>query len=76
MKYWFLVLSLALGFFLMAPAVPVQAGSDSGGDSASGSESKGGSVPELDATAAGAAIVLMLGGVAYIVSRRRKDDAS
>ncbi|MDH3729309.1 MAG: hypothetical protein OER77_17395 [Myxococcales bacterium] len=31
-------------------------------------------VPELDPSAAGAAIVLMLGGVAYIASRRRKED--
>ncbi len=77
MKYWFLALSLAIGFCLMAPAVPVQADSDSGSGSDSGSRgTNGGSVPELDATAGGAAIVLMLGGVAYMVSRRRKDGAS
>lgn len=31
-------------------------------------------VPELDPSAAGGAIVLMLGGVAYIASRRREED--
>lgn len=30
-------------------------------------------VPELDPSAAGSAIVLMLGGVAYIASRRREE---
>ncbi|MBT8469127.1 MAG: hypothetical protein KJN97_10290 [Deltaproteobacteria bacterium] len=32
------------------------------------------SVPELDPSAAGGAIVLVLGGVAYIASRRRDED--
>jgi len=31
-------------------------------------------VPELDPSAAGSALVLLLGGVAYIASRRREDD--
>jgi hypothetical protein len=31
-------------------------------------------VPELDPSAAGGAIVLLLGGVAYIASRRREED--
>lgn len=31
-------------------------------------------VPELDPSAAGAAIVLLLGGVAYIASRRRERE--
>ncbi len=76
MKHWFFAVSLAIGFCLMAPPIQVQADSDSGSGSDSGSRgSNGGSVPELDATAAGAAMVLMLGGVAYIVSRRRKNDA-
>lgn len=74
MKYWFLALALAFGFALTVSPAPVHAGSDSD----SGSSDKGGgdrAVPELDPTAAGAAIVLMLGGVAYIASRRRKSDA-
>jgi len=32
------------------------------------------SVPELDPNAAGSAIVLLVGGVAYIASRRREED--
>ena len=32
-------------------------------------------VPELDASTAGSAMVLLLGGVAYIASRRRDEDA-
>ena len=32
------------------------------------------SVPELDPSAAGGAMILLLGGVAYIASRRRKED--
>jgi hypothetical protein len=31
-------------------------------------------VPELDPSAAGSAMVLLLGGVAYVTSRRREDD--
>ncbi len=31
-------------------------------------------VPELDPSAAGSAMILMLGGVAYIASRRRDED--
>ena len=34
----------------------------------------GNAVPELDPSAAGGAIVLLLGGVAYIASRRREED--
>ena len=79
MKYWFLTLALAFGFSLMAPPVQVQADSDGGSDGGSdhsGRGTKGGSVPELDPTAAGAGMVLLLGGVAYMASRRREDDAS
>ena len=31
-------------------------------------------VPELDPSAAGSALVLLLGGVAYLASRRRDED--
>ena len=34
----------------------------------------GASVPELDMTVAGSAIVLILGGVAYMASRRRREQ--
>ena len=36
----------------------------------------GRSVPELDPSAAGGALVLLLGGVAYVMSRREEDDAA
>lgn len=31
-------------------------------------------VPELDPSAAGSAMVLVIGGIAYVVSRRREED--
>ena len=40
-----------------------------------GHTSKAG-VPELDPSAAGSAIVLLLGGMAYIASRRREEDVA
>lgn len=80
MKHWFLGLVMAVGFLLMAPAVDVQAGSDSDGGSDSGvAVAPGGGgfgAPELDSTVAGSAMVLLLGGVAYLVSRRRNNDAA
>ena len=80
MKHWFFGLALALGFVLMAPAVDVQArGSDSGSDSKGAAARGGGNgigVPELDPAVTGSAIVLLLGGVAFMVSRRRHDDAA
>ena len=36
--------------------------------------SSGASVPELDMTVAGSAIVLILGGVAFLASRRREQE--
>lgn len=33
-----------------------------------------GSVPELDPSAAGSALVLLIGGVAYLTSRRREEE--
>jgi len=33
-------------------------------------------VPELDPSAAGSAMVLLLGGVAYMASRRREEDVA
>lgn len=45
----------------------------SGGQSTG--QSSGFSVPELDAGVAGSAVVLLLGGVAYLASRRREDSS-
>ncbi len=77
MKHWLVGLVLAFGLTLAAPAANVAAG-DSDGDSDSGwsggsksGESRG--VPELDPGASGSALVLLLGGVAYLASRRRDE---
>lgn len=91
MKQFFLGIAVCLGLLLAAPADVVQAGSDSGSDSADsgrrgsngarargsrGGRSRGGmSVPELDSAVGGSAIVLLLGGVAYMASRRRNGDS-
>ncbi len=84
MKQLFAVLSIAFGLLLAAPVVGVQADSDSA-DSADSADSGsavavssggGHSVPELDRTVAGSAMVLLLGGVAYLASRRRRDDSA
>ena len=74
MKHLFLGLALALGLVLAVPVSEVAADSDSGSDSWGGSGATAVSAPELDATVAGSAMVLLLGGVAYLASRRRKDD--
>ena len=70
MKHLFLGLALALGLVLVAPTTYVAADSDSG--SGTDTESWGGGsdtgarsgVPELDATVAGSALVLLLGASA------------
>ena len=82
MKQMFLGLVLALGLVAVSPASDADARRRGGGDSGdsgadsgwgdSGSGIKDG-VPELSPTLAGSALVLLLGGVAYIASRRRED---
>jgi hypothetical protein len=76
MKQLFLGLALGLGFVLATQAANVAAkDSDSGAGSDSVSSSSGSrGVPELDAAVTGSAMVLLLGGVAYLASRRRQDD--
>ena len=88
MKHWLVGLSLVLGVFFIAPIPVAHAWSWSswfGGSSDSDSahhwsygdsyhKSSSSSVPELDPSAAGSAIVLLLGGVAYVLSRRRDED--
>jgi hypothetical protein len=73
MKSLLLGILLSCGLFLMAPASDAVADSDSWSDSGGDSGDRAG-VPELDATVAGSAMVLLLGGVAYIASRRRDDS--
>jgi hypothetical protein len=106
MKRLFVILSLAFGLLLVAPAPEAAAwggwnSSDSGGQRASGRRGNRGrgahhrshghsrqgrsagsvgsrtsshGVPELDPGAAGSALVLLFGGIAYLASRRREDE--
>lgn len=82
MKHLITILSLVLGAWILAPApqadaaawdkalkdYKVKAPKTPKGDKG------GGGVPELDPSGAGAAVVLLLGGIAYMASRRRKDE--
>ena len=45
-----------------------------GGDGIRPGGGNGAAVPELDMTVAGSALVLLLGGVAYMISRRREQE--
>jgi len=76
-KHLLLGLALAFGLMLALPASDADARKWGGGGSysysASSASGGGHSVPELDTTLAGSAIVLLLGGVAYLASRRRDD---
>jgi hypothetical protein len=85
MKRLLVILSLAVGILLVAPAPEASAWSGWSSSSRSGHHQgrhhqhrrsgktvKTG-VPELDPGAAGSALVLLFGGIAYISSRRRED---
>jgi hypothetical protein len=80
MKRWLLGLSIVIGAWMLSPTPEADAmGSHKW---AAGfnrhdhqSQSRAG-VPELDPSAAGSAIVLLLGGMAYIASRRREEDVA
>jgi len=80
MKNFVFVLSLVVGAWMLSPTPVAQASwwsfwSWGGGDSGHRDSDGGGhAVPELDPSAAGGAMVLLLGGVAYIASRRREED--
>jgi uncharacterized protein (TIGR03382 family) len=86
MKRLLVVLSLVVGAWMLSPTPQAEAMGwyrswngrgqhvgRHGGDSDRGV--KGGSaVPELDPGTAGSALVLLLGGVAWLASRRREED--
>jgi len=89
MKRLLLVSSLVVGAWVLSPTPEAEAEGRRGWHKARQTQQrhvrhrrhnrdhKGGhAVPELDPGAAGAAIVLLLGGVAYIASRRREEDAA
>jgi len=76
------VLSLAIGAWMLSPTPQADARGRHHGDNNwssgwGGSWTSGGSgfaAPELDPGEAGSAIVLLLGGLAYFGSRRRKES--
>ena len=77
MKHLLLGLSIVIGAWMLSPTPEADAmGSHrwaSGHARHQNSRSRAG-VPELDPSAAGSALVLLLGGVAYLASRRRDED--
>ena len=85
MKRLLLALSLVIGVWMLSPTPQAEAEGRGWYKSQQSQKRqmrhsrhrrhKGGhAVPELDPSAAGGAIVLLLGGVAYIASRRREED--
>jgi hypothetical protein len=76
MKKFAVVLSVVIGAWMLSPTPEADAMSSdrwARGHNHHASQSRAG-VPELDPSAAGSAMILLLGGVAYISSRRREDD--
>jgi len=80
MKRIIFILSLVVGAWMLSPTLEGEALSWSTStakaknDKVKKDKKAKVSTPELDPSAAGAAIVLLLGGVAYIASRRREKD--
>jgi hypothetical protein len=89
MKRLILVLSLVVGVWMLSPTPEAQAWSWSSWTKSqktskrakraksykqSGGTRGGSAVPELDPGAAGSAVVLLMGGIALIASRRREDE--
>jgi hypothetical protein len=77
MKRLFLILSVLMGAWLLSPTPQADARgwhNERHGRHHHGGHQGGFAVPELDPSAAGSAIVLLLGGMAFITSRRRQED--
>ena len=80
MKRLLLSLSIVIGAWVLSPTPEARAwswGWSSSEDSSRHYRHHYGThagVPELDPSAAGSAMVLLLGGIAYIASRRREED--
>jgi hypothetical protein len=88
MKRLFLCLSIVVGAWMLSPTPEAQAWTGWSNNSHKtyksshkayrghkGRQSRVG-VPELDPSVAGSAMVLLLGGMAYIASRRREEDVA
>jgi hypothetical protein len=76
MKRLLVSLSIVIGAWMLSPTPEADAMSSdrwARGHNHHASQS-GHGVPELDPSAAGSALVLLLGGVAYVTSRRREED--
>jgi len=73
MKFLLLIFSLGIGGAVFGPKLEayVRNAWSTGGHVG---HSSGFAVPELDPSAAGGAMVLLLGGVAYFTSRRREES--
>jgi hypothetical protein len=83
MRRFIFVLSLVVGVWMLSPTLEGETSSWSTSTAKAKNDKvkkakkpKGDSVhtPEIDPSAAGGAMVLLLGGVAYIASRRREED--
>ena len=82
MKRLLLGMSLVIGAWMLSPTPDAEARGWQSGRSAqkqrvrihTGSKAFG--VPELDPGAAGGAVVLVVGGVLYVASRRRKEPVA
>jgi len=83
MKRFIFILSLVVGAWMLSPTLEGEALSWSTSTAKAKNDkvkkvkkpkSGGVSTPELDPSAAGGAMILLLGGVAYIASRRREED--
>ena len=76
MKRLLLGLSIVIGAWMLSPTPEADAmGSHRWAEGRNDHHHQSrASVPELDPSAAGSALVLLLGGVAYVTSRRREDD--
>lgn len=83
MKRLLLALSFVIGAWMLSPTPQAEAEGRRGWQKARQAQKRqmrhrrhkrSHAVPELDPSAAGGAIVLLLGGIAYIASRRREED--
>jgi len=75
MKRLLLALSIVIGAWMLSPTPEAQAwGRSNQGNRGNNGHTSKTSAPELDPSAAGSALVLLLGGVAYVTSRRREED--
>jgi len=76
MKFLFLLFILSVGAAVGSTIDWSGGGTWSTGGGTTTGQGGGFSVPELDPGVAGSAIVLLLGGVAYLASRRREDSST